>query len=290
MYVCMYVYAHMCVCVCIYIYMYVCMYVCMYKLTCVRDRQDCSATCRLSSIADWRALSCICSSASSSRSRTLTACGVKRPKCKRLVCSTCVCVCALIAFDMRDDTLTDKYNGGAFIFGMRYDLPRVELSFSCAHRRSTHAPVHPIRTATLQLWFGELGWPLRRPVVHQTHAVFSFQNVFRNSSSISVASDGMQMGHGSHEHHRVHSIRRSNGDWNEKMEERGELVALVSLVTIRIMDGRTCNAVTSFNSFSPSCSPPFPEESMPRIPLLGGITRGIRAIDAARISFFSIAS
>ena len=114
-------------------------------------------------------------------------------------------------------------------FPVYYDLPRVELSFSCARRRSTHAPVHPIRTATLQLWFGELCWPLRRPVVHQTHAVFSFQNVFRNSSSISVASDGMQMGHGSHGHHSVHRIRRSNRDWNEKMEERGELVALVSL-------------------------------------------------------------
>ena len=88
----------------------------MYTLTCVRDRQECSATCRPSSIADWRALSCTCSSASSSRSRALTACGVRRPKCKRLVCSTCVRVCALIACDMRDDTLTDKYNGGACHF------------------------------------------------------------------------------------------------------------------------------------------------------------------------------
>jgi hypothetical protein len=29
---------------------------------------------------------------------------------------------------------------------------------------------------------------------------------------------------------------------------------------------------------------------VPCVPLLGGVTRGIRAIDAARISFFSIAS
>lgn len=175
-------------------------------------------------------------------------------------------------------------------FPVYYDLPRVELSFSCARRRSTHAPVHPIRTATLQLWYGELGWPLMRPVVHQTLAVFSCQHVFLKSSSIRVASDEMQMGHGSHEHHRVHSIRRSNGDWNEKMEERGELVSLCHISHLTTtMDGQTCNAVTSFNSFF-SCSPPFPEASMPRVPLLGGITRGIRAIDAARISFFSIAS
>jgi len=99
----------------------------------------------------------------------------------------------------------------------------------------------------------------------------------------------MQMGHGSHEHHRVHSIRRSNGDRNEKMEERGELVSLCHNSHRTTMDGRTCNAVTSFNSFF-SPSPPFPEASMPRVPLFGGITRGIRAIDAARISFFSIPS